>query len=291
VLTAKADDDLRIRLLREGAQDYVTKPFSAEELRARATNLITLKRARDVLFEAKSAAEAANDELEAFSYSVSHDLRAPLRGLDGFSQVLLKEHADRLDEDGRDYLRRIRGAAQRMASLIDDLLRLSRFGRAALDRQAVDLSAMAHDIAGSLREADGDRVVAFEIEPGMVDVGDERLLRVALENLLGNAWKFSAKRPRARIGFGRADVDGVRAYAVQDNGAGFNMAHAEKLFVPFQRLHAASQFEGTGIGLATVRRIIHRHGGRIWAHGTPGDGATFTFTLSPHTIEPGRSNA
>ena len=291
VLTAKADDDLRIRLLREGAQDYVTKPFSAEELRARASNLITLKRARDVLFEAKSAAEAANDELEAFSYSVSHDLRAPLRGLDGFSQVLLKEHADRLDEEGRDYLQRIRAAAQRMASLIDDLLRLSRFGRAALDRQAVDLSAMARDIAGALREADGDRVVAFEIEPGMVDVGDERLLRVALENLLGNAWKFSAKRPRARIGFGRAVVDGVRAYAVHDNGAGFSMAHAEKLFVPFQRLHPASQFEGTGIGLATVRRIIRRHGGQIWARGTPGDGATFTFTLSAQAVQPGRSDA
>jgi len=137
--------------------------------------------------------------------------------------VLLKEHADRLDEEGRDYLQRIRAAAQRMASLIDDLLRLSRFGRAALDRQAVDLSAMAREIAGALREADGDRVVAFEIEPGMVDVGDERLLRVALENLLGNAWKFSAKRPRARIGFGRAVVDGVRAYAVHDK------RHADQL--------------------------------------------------------------
>jgi len=291
VLTAKADDDLRIRLLREGAQDYVTKPFSSEELRARATNLITLKRARDVLDEAKNAAEAANEELEAFSYSVSHDLRAPLRGLDGFSQVLLKEHADRLNEEGRDYLQRIRAAAQRMASLIDDLLRLSRFGRAALDRQAVDLSAMARDIAGALRESDAERVVAFEIEPGLVDVGDERLLRVALENLLGNAWKFSAKRPRARIGFGRADVDGVRAYAVHDNGAGFNMAHAEKLFVPFQRLHPASQFEGSGIGLATVRRIIRRHGGQIWARGTPGDGATFTFTLTAQAVEPARSDA
>ena len=291
VLTAKADDDLRVRLLREGAQDYVTKPFSAEELRARASNLITLKRARDVLREAKLAAEAANDELEAFSYSVSHDLRAPLRGLDGFSQVLLDEHADRLDDEGRDYLQRIRTAAQRMGGLIDDLLRLSRLGRGALSREAVDLSAIARDVAATLTEMDGQRAVDFEIEPDMIDLGDGRLLRVALENLLGNAWKFSAKRPRARITFGRADADGVRAYAVRDNGAGFNMNYAEKLFVPFQRLHPASQFEGTGIGLATVRRIIRRHGGQIWGTGTPGEGATFTFTLSTQATEPRRSEA
>jgi signal transduction histidine kinase len=291
VLTAKADDDLRIQLLREGAQDYVTKPFSAEELRARAGNLITLKRARDVLREAKIAAEAANDELEAFSYSVSHDLRAPLRGLDGFSQVLLQEHAERLDDEGRDYLQRIRAAAQRMAALIDDLLRLSRLGRGSLNRQTVDLSAMARDVAASLRETNGhgERVVTFEIEPGLLDVGDARLLRVALENLLGNAWKFSARRPRARIGFFRAEVEGVPAYVVEDNGAGFNMDYAEKLFVPFQRLHPASQFEGTGIGLATVRRIIRRHGGQIWARGTPEEGAAFTFTLSTQAAEQRRS--
>jgi signal transduction histidine kinase len=292
VLTAKADDELRIRMLREGAQDYVTKPFSGEELRARAGNLITLKRARDVLREAKLAAEAANEELEAFSYSVSHDLRAPLRGLDGFSQVLLNEHAERLDDEGRDYLQRIRVAAQRMAALIDDLLRLSRLGRAALNRQTVDLSAIASDVAASLRETDGGRLVAFEIEPGMVDVGDARLLRVALENLLGNAWKFSAKRPRARIGFSRANVDGVAGYVVEDNGAGFNMDHADKLFIPFQRLHSAAQFEGMGIGLATVRRIIRRHGGQVWARGAPDGGARFTFTLgAAQTAESSRSES
>jgi signal transduction histidine kinase len=291
VLTAKADDELRIRLLREGAQDYVTKPFSAEELLARATNLITLKRSSDVLREAKLAAEAANDELEAFSYSVSHDLRAPLRGLDGFSQVLLQEHSDQLNDEGRVYLQRIRAAAQRMAGLIDDLLRLSRLGRAALARDAVDLSAMASDVANGLREADPQRDVEFEIEPGLYDVGDARLLRVALENLLGNAWKFSAKRPLARIAFRRVAVAGGHAYVVEDNGAGFNMAYAEKLFVPFQRLHPASQFDGTGIGLATVRRIIRRHGGRVWASAKPGEGAAFSFTLAPLAVAPGRSQA
>jgi PAS domain S-box-containing protein len=224
--------------------------------------------------------EATNKELEAFSYSVSHDLRAPLRSIDGFSLALLEDYGDRLDSDGQDYLQRVRTATQRMSQLIDDLLSLARVTRSALEYESVDLSARARTIAEDLQRAQPDRQVEFLIAPDLIAQGDGRLLQVMLENLLDNAWKFTTKRPGATIEFGAIPCDGQVAYFVRDNGAGFDMAYADKLFGAFQRLHAMNEFAGTGIGLATVQRIIHRHGGRVWAEGAVEQGATFYFTLS-----------
>jgi signal transduction histidine kinase len=246
------------------------------------------------LEEANRELEVTNRELEAFSYSVSHDLRAPLRSIDGFSQILLEDYADELDEEGKDYLGRVRAASQRMGRLIDDLLGLSRVTRAALRREQVDLSSLAHEVADGLRESRPDRAVEFEIEDGIEVHGDPRLIRVALTNLLGNAFKFTEKEERARISFGEdrrlSHLGCVAVYYVRDNGAGFDMEYADKLFGAFQRLHGASEFEGTGIGLATVQRIVRRHGGRVWAEGRVGDGATFYFTLRPGLqIDPSRA--
>ena len=223
--------------------------------------------------------EAANKELEAFSYSVSHDLRAPLRHIDGFSQILLEDYAGKLDDEGCRHLKRVREASQQMAQLIDDLLNLSRVTRAEMRRETVDLSRMAEIAAEALKKIQSDRKAEFVIEKGLTAEGDERLLRVALDNLLGNAWKYTGKRPQARIEVGRTNHGGRPAYFVRDNGAGFNMAYAHKLFGAFQRLHSVSEFPGTGIGLATVQRIIHRHGGRVWAESEVDKGATFYFTL------------
>ena len=223
--------------------------------------------------------EAANRELEAFSYSVSHDLRTPLRGIDAFSQELLEDYADKLDANGRDSLERIRAASQRMGVLIDGLLNLSRVARRDLQRVRVDLSGLARDIAGSLTSLQPGREVEFTIPEGLAAEGDEHLLYIVLQNLLGNAWKFTEKRQRARIEFGLAEVAGSPAYFVRDNGAGFDMAYAGKLFSPFQRLHHHNEFPGTGIGLATVKRIVQRHGGRIWAEGVVDHGAIIHFTL------------
>lgn len=233
--------------------------------------------------------EAANQELEAFSYSVSHDLRAPLRSIDGFSQALLEDYPDRLDPRGVDYLQRLRAGSQRMGVLIDDLLRLSRVTRAEMRREVIDLTATAEAIAAALRHTAPERGATFHIQPGLKTVGDPRLLRVALENLLGNAWKFTAKRAAATIEFGATERNGADAFFVRDNGAGFDMAYAEKLFTPFQRLHGTTEFEGTGIGLATVQRIMARHGGQIWAEAAPDRGATFYFTLpAAHSTIGGR---
>jgi signal transduction histidine kinase len=229
----------------------------------------------------RNAAEllAANTELDAFSYSVSHDLRAPLRSIDGFSQVLLEDYAAQLDEAGRDSLKRVRAASQRMGMLIDDLLKLARVTRAEMRTEVVDLSGMARDIAAELLRTTPARQVEFTIAPGLEARGDSRLLRVALENLLRNSWKYTANQARPRVEFGSVDGNGERAFMVRDNGAGFDMKYANKLFGVFQRLHSAAEFEGTGVGLATVRRIITRHGGRIWAEGAVDQGATFYFTL------------
>jgi PAS domain S-box-containing protein len=224
--------------------------------------------------------QVLNRELEAFSYSVSHDLRAPLRSIDGFSRILLEDHAPQLDATAQDSLRRIRAATQRMAELIDDMLSLARVSRAELKREVVDLSVFARAIADDLRRAEPARQVEVVIADGLVTEGDARLLRAVLENLLGNAWKFSRQRPSARIEFGeQSGGDGGRAYYVRDDGAGFDMAYVGKLFGVFQRLHGMSEFEGTGVGLATVQRIVHRHGGRVWAEGAVDRGATFYFTL------------
>jgi PAS domain S-box-containing protein len=222
--------------------------------------------------------EATNQELEAFAYSVSHDLRAPLRGIRGFSEVLLEHHAGRLDADGQELLHRACESAQRMNRLIDDLLKLSRLGRSELRWRRVELSALAESIAAELRKAEPARAVEVAIAPNLRAEGDERLLGIVLDNLLGNAWKFTSHRPQARIEFGFT-AKPEPAFFVRDNGVGFDMAHAGRLFGVFQRLHSASEFPGTGIGLATVQRIIRRHRGHAWATGVVNQGATFYFTL------------
>jgi PAS domain S-box-containing protein len=230
--------------------------------------------------ERTEALAAANRELETFSYSVSHDLRAPLRSIQGFSQALLEDHGHLLDEEGLDYLHRVRAASQRMSQLIGDLLDLSRVTRVELQCERVDLSQLAEEITANLQAAHPERRVTFHITPDLVTHGDPHLLRIALENLLSNAWKFTGKHPKAHIEFGaQVAPDGARTYFVRDDGVGFDMAYAAKLFAPFQRLHAVSEFEGTGVGLATVQRILRRHGGKIWAEGALDQGATFYFTL------------
>ncbi len=243
-----------------------------------------LKRSRS---EARLA--DANLELEAFCSSVSHDLRAPLRSIDGFSKALLEDCFDRLDDDGKDYLKRVRAASQRMGELIDDLLNLSRVHRAELRRSPIDLSRLAQEVANGLHTTHPERCVDWSIAPSVLVEGDKNLLTILLENLLGNAFKYSSKAPQARIEFGQTTENGQTAYFVKDNGAGFDMAYAGKLFQPFQRLHRPDEFAGHGIGLATVQRIVHRHGGRVWARGSVGNGAVFYFTLDgSHTGDNGR---
>jgi PAS domain S-box-containing protein len=230
--------------------------------------------------------QAANKELEAFSYSVSHDLRAPLRHINGFSQALLEDYAEQLDDDGKQHLNEVRSASQEMAKLIDDLLQLARVTRGEMRREEVNLSEMARSVIEELQKINGKRNVTIEIKEGLKARGDKRLLRVMLINLLGNAWKFTSHREDAEVIFGHARQNGESFYFVRDNGAGFDMTYANKLFGAFQRLHSAGEFEGTGIGLATVQRIINRHGGRVWAEGTVNEGASFYFTL-PNSKETG----
>lgn len=225
--------------------------------------------------------EAANKELEAFSYSVSHDLRSPLQNIDSFSQILMEDYANRLDADGRDYVQRLRGSSQHMEAIIDALLALSNMGRCELQVESFDLSALAKAVAAALKQKDPDRLVDWVIAEGLTAEGDSQLLRVVLENLFGNAWKFTANRARARIEFGALpQSNGARTYFVRDDGAGFDMARASQLFMPFKRLHDQDEFRGTGIGLATVQRVIQRHRGKIWAEGVVNHGATFCFTLT-----------
>jgi len=242
------------------------------------TDISELKRSEAALRESQRGLEAVNKELESFSYSVSHDLRAPLRTLDGFSQALLAT-ADGLDDKSRHYLERIRAAAQRMRNLIDALLQLSRTTRADLQVQPVDLSQIAELVLSDLRSSEPDRIVEIRIQPKLKASGDPQLLQAALQNLLANAWKFTARRDHAVIEFGRMNHGSTSAFFVRDNGAGFDMQHADRLFGPFQRLHADTEFQGTGIGLATVQRIVRRHQGRIWAEAVPDQGATFYFEL------------
>ena len=223
--------------------------------------------------------EASNKELEAFSYSVSHDLRAPLRAMDGFSMALLEDCAGRLDETAQDHLRRIRAGSQRMAELIDDLLSLSQVTRTEMRRERMDLTAMAEEIGAEFQRAHPDRQVKSVVAPALTADADARMLRIVLNNLLDNAWKFTGRCAQARIEVGAREQDGQRVFFVRDNGAGFDMAYGGRLFGAFQRLHSTQEFEGTGIGLAIVQRIIHRHGGRVWAEGAVGQGATVYFTL------------
>lgn len=263
-LSWKAVANLDRRLIYCVARDVTDEKRAALELQHNAAELI-----------------AANRELEAFSYSVSHDLRAPLRGVDGFSQALLEDCGDRLGPEGRDYLHRIRSAAQHMGQLIDDLLKLAKVTRADLHWERVDLTAMAQSTLAGLSETHQERVVEWTVQPGLQTTGDSRLLQIAVTNLLENAWKFTSKREKARIEFGMHERGTAREYFVTDNGAGFDSAYASKLFGAFQRLHHSRDFPGTGIGLATVQRIVRRHGGLVWADGAPGLGATFSFTLQP----------
>jgi light-regulated signal transduction histidine kinase (bacteriophytochrome) len=237
------------------------------------------KRAGDETQQINRELRAVNKELEAFSYSVSHDLRTPLRSIDGFSQALLEDYADKLDSTAMEHLHRVRSAAQRMAALIDDMLNLSRVTRCELRREKLDLSAMAKLIAADLQEAEPGRRVEFVIEDGLIADGDPHLLRAAMENLLRNSWKYTSGHPTARIEFGRSGENEKHPFVVRDDGAGFDPRYADRLFGAFQRLHSAKEFPGTGVGLATVLRIIHRHGGEIWAEAEVEKGATFYFTL------------
>jgi light-regulated signal transduction histidine kinase (bacteriophytochrome) len=225
--------------------------------------------------------EASTRELDAFAYSVSHDLRAPLRSVEGFSQVLLDDYAGALGEEAQRYLGRIQANVARMAQMIDDLLNLSRATRIELRRERTDITALARQIAAELRATDTERSTEIVVADGLFAQGDGHLIRLVLQNLLGNAWKFTAQKAGAVIRVTRERCDGVDVFTVRDNGAGFDMRYAHKLFDPFQRLHSAAEFEGTGIGLAIVHRIVSRHGGQICAEGVPGKGAVFRFSLGP----------
>jgi PAS domain S-box-containing protein len=286
VLDAGIPEEIETTIpLADGPHTYLALKFplldaagSSYAICSVATDITERKRADEALQRAKDVAEDANRELESFSYSVAHDLRAPLRSIDGFSQALEEDCADRLDAQGRKYLQFVRESAQHMAHLIDDLLALSRVTRTALQPVHVDLSELSRRILERLQAADTGRRVECAIQEGVSGWGDPHLIAAVLENLLGNAWKFTGKRSVGRIEFGKQAAT-PPVYFVRDNGAGFDMAYAGKLFGVFQRLHSADQFEGSGIGLATVQRIVHRHRGRVWAEGEAGRGATFYFTL------------
>lgn len=282
------DPDYAIRAQLDKAAIFFTEVVSPLEMALRSYKEMTaallemnsiLERQNDELGHAKKAADAANKELEAFSYSVAHDLRAPLRSIDGFSQALLEDYDALLDEEGQRYLRNVRESAQEMGHLIDDLLRLSRVSRAEIKYKRVSLTTLVNAIVERLRHAHPHRSVVVDVEPNLEIVGDSRLLGIAFENLLANAWKFTRDRSDARIAVGCL-AETERVYFVRDNGAGFDPTYAHKLFGVFQRLHSDAEFEGTGIGLATVQRIVLRHGGRIWAEGAVDQGATFFLTLS-----------
>lgn len=250
---------------------------------------ITARKHAEALAERRTAElEAANRELESFSYSVSHDLRAPLRSIDGFSQALIEDYGQHLDDHGHGYLRRVRAAAQRMGLLIDDMLRLARVTRADMRLAPVDLTALAKEIVAGLDKQQTAQPTEVVVHPNLTAYGDAALLRIVLENLLGNALKYTGKTARPRIELGAQTQNGRKTYFVSDNGAGFDMAFSDKLFSPFQRLHRTDEFPGTGIGLATVKRIVHRHGGEVWAKGNPGSGAVFYFTLAEDELNNAR---
>ncbi len=270
-----SDLDVSVTLspIRDSRGGLVGVSLAARDISAR-------KRAEHQVQRAREGAEAANRDLEAFSYSVAHDLRAPLRGIDGFSHALEEDYGALLDSKGREYLQRVRSSAQHMGHLIDALLALGRVTRVNIRDESVDLSALARGTAERLKALQPSRAVEIVVGDGFREKGDSALLGAVIENLLGNAWKFTRDRPNARIELGRVKEGKRTRYFVRDNGAGFDMAYASKLFGVFQRLHSTSEFEGTGIGLATVQRIVQRHGGRVWAEGKVGEGACFYFTLS-----------
>jgi signal transduction histidine kinase len=275
LLSARAGEEASVEGLDTGADDYLVKPFSARELLARVRTHVELARTRRAW---TLELERANRELDAFSYSVSHDLRAPLRAIEGFSQALAEDYSAGLDARGHDYIERISRNVVRMAALIDALLELAHISRRDLHTTTVDLSALAAAVVADLQSATPERKVSVQIAPDLSACGDRALLQVVLVNLVGNAWKFTARSEQPRIEIGRAPAN-EPTFFVRDNGAGFDMGAAHRLFAPFQRFHRASEFEGTGVGLATVQRVIARHGGRIWAESAVGRGATFLFSL------------
>jgi light-regulated signal transduction histidine kinase (bacteriophytochrome) len=228
--------------------------------------------------------ESINKELEAFSYSVSHDLRAPLRSIDGFSQAILEDYSDKLNDEGKDYIIRVRKATQYMGKIIDDLLKLSRITRQPIEKKKVNLAEISRSIINNLKENEPKRKVRISIDTDLTVIGDDQLLRLALENLIGNAWKFSSVKSSTEIEIGKTKKNAKNVIFIKDNGAGFNMKYVDKLFVPFQRLHSNGEFPGTGIGLGIVNRIIHRHGGKIWGESKEDKGATFYFTLEGEKI-------
>ena len=289
-LTAHADDDTLHRATRSDASAYLVKPFKPPDLRC-VIEIALHKHATDVrlrenerwleqtLQQRTAALEAANRELEAFNYSVAHDLRAPLRGIDSFSQLLIERHSQQLDEEGLAYLARVRSAAGRMSQLIDALLSLAQVGRGELQPIDLDFSYLVQSVASELAAANPERSVAVTIAPRMRAYGDSRLLRIVVANLLENAWKFTGRREQPVIEVGLRQNTKVPTYCVRDNGAGFDQEYASRLFGAFQRLHSDRDFPGTGIGLAIVHRVIERHGGTVWAESRPEQGATFYFTL------------
>ena len=291
VLSGQDDEDLAYRALQAGAQDYLVKGMYDPALLRRVVRYASeRKRLESQLRMLNAELEArverrtrelaqANRELESFAYSVSHDLQAPLRTIGGFSELLAADYADRLDDEGRMYLTRLREAGYHMGELLEALIELSRVSRHRLRLDTVCLRSLAGVILGELRRANPSREVLFEAHGDLECVGDSRMLEIALRNLLSNSWKFTRPREPGRITLCAHSEGDERVFEVSDNGVGFESQFATRLFEPFQRLHRAREFEGTGIGLATVQRIIHRHGGRIWADGAPNVGATFRFTL------------
>jgi two-component system sensor histidine kinase/response regulator len=289
-LTAHADDDTLHRATRSEASAYLVKPFKGPDLRC-VIEIALHKHEADLrlrenerwleqtLQQRTAALEAANRELEAFSYSVAHDLRAPLRGIDSFSQLLIERYSQQLDNEGLAYLNRVRGAAARMSQLIDALLSLAQVGRGQLQPLDLDFSQLVQSVAGEIAAANPDRNVPVAIAPGMRAQADPRLLRIVVANLLENAWKFTGRRRRPAVEVGPCPNTTLPTYYVRDNGAGFDPAYASRLFGAFQRLHADREFPGTGIGLAIVQRVIARHGGTVWAESKPDQGATFYFSL------------
>jgi signal transduction histidine kinase len=282
LLSARAGQEASLEGLSVGADDYLAKPFTAQELLARVRTHLNMAKARN---ELNMELVRANEELSAFSYSVSHDLGAPLRAIDGFSAMLAEDCADRLDERGRSYLETIRASTSRMRELIEDLLKLSHITRGDLVRHSVDFSGLARAVSDSFVAKEPARNVLFNIQPGLSLEADDRLLRVLLENLISNAWKFTMKTEAPMIAFGMQHKNGEDVFFVRDNGAGFDMQQVDKLFQPFQRLHVASEFPGTGIGLAIVRRIVERHYGNVWAESEIGSGACIYFTLPPAPVQ------
>jgi signal transduction histidine kinase len=287
VLRSLAELGAGLQRFGEGQFDRGVRVIGNDELAALAREANRMAEGLDRLNRERRRAEIAleqsNRELEAFSYSVAHDLRAPLRAINGFSHALLDDLGDKIDEDSKGLLLRVSAAAERMGQLIDALLTMSRMSRVELQRRKVDLTQTAEDIVRQLRASSPERIVVFANQRDVVAEGDSVLLRAVLDNLLGNSWKFTGHRREAHISFGTIQPNGQTVYMVQDDGAGFDMAHTGKLFAPFQRLHQSTEFAGTGIGLATAARIVQRHGGRIWAEGKVNEGATFYFTLSSET--------